>query len=86
MMLAFGQWTRQYATAIASIVVTTVWMTALVAEYQWWVPALFIGYAVVVPLTTILSRGRGDRQLIERVPPDSDGTPQRASGDEASDH
>ncbi len=69
MILAVGRWIRRHTTAIVSIAVTSVWMTALAAEHQWWVSALFVGYAVVVPLIAILSRARGDRQLIERVRP-----------------
>lgn len=86
MMQTVGRWIRQHTTAIVAVVVTCVWMSALAAEHQWWLPVLFVGYVVVVPLMTILSRGRRDRRLIAHVPPEPQRNPPRASSDEVSNY
>ncbi|MEZ3116708.1 SHOCT domain-containing protein [Halobaculum sp. MBLA0147] len=46
---------RDNLTGIVSLLVTGVWMTGLFTGQEWWLPALIVGYAVVLPLVGILA-------------------------------
>ncbi|ELZ75442.1 SHOCT domain-containing protein [Haloferax larsenii] len=45
---------RQNATEIVSVLVTGVWLTALLTSQDWWLGALLLGYVVVIPITDML--------------------------------
>lgn len=49
-----GQRLRENLSAVVSVIVTGIWLGALVTGRGWWLPALLLGYVVVVPLTGIL--------------------------------
>jgi uncharacterized membrane protein len=44
---------RENATKVVSLVVTGVWLAALLADQGWWLPFMLFGYVVLVPLTAI---------------------------------
>lgn len=46
---------RDNLTGIVSLLVTGVWMTGLFTGQDWWLPALIVGYAVVLPIVGILA-------------------------------
>lgn len=64
MKFTVGDRLRRSATTIVSIVVTGVWMGALAAEHDWWLPALVVGYVVVVPVIGILSRDSSSEGVV----------------------
>lgn len=53
---------RENATAIASTVVTGVWLAALLTGQSWWLGALILGYVVVVPIVAVLYGDEDDRE------------------------
>ncbi|WP_101297900.1 SHOCT domain-containing protein [Halegenticoccus soli] len=53
---------RENATEIASVLVTGLWLAALVSGQSWWFGALFFGYFVVVPIVALLSGDDDDRR------------------------
>ncbi|WP_424002330.1 SHOCT domain-containing protein [Haloarcula salina] len=56
---------RDNATELASLVVTGVWLVALVTDQSWWLAALLVGYVVVVPLTELLFGDSDDEDVDE---------------------
>ncbi|MDL5361287.1 SHOCT domain-containing protein [Halalkalicoccus sp. NIPERK01] len=53
---------RENATAVASTVVTGVWLAALLTGQGWWLGALILGYVVVVPVVALLFGDEDDRE------------------------
>ncbi|MFC4245594.1 SHOCT domain-containing protein [Natribaculum luteum] len=53
---------RENATEIVSILVTGIWLAAMVTDQSWWFAALLVGYVVVVPLVAILFDDETDRR------------------------
>jgi uncharacterized membrane protein len=53
---------RRNAAGVASLVVTGVWMGALFTDQGWWLAALIVGYAAVVPLVAVLFGDDADRE------------------------
>ncbi len=45
---------RENATEIASILVTGFWLLALFTGQSWWLPAMLLGYMVVIPIVEML--------------------------------
>lgn len=45
---------RENAAGIASVLVTGVWLVALLAGQDWWLPFMLVGYVVVVPIVAML--------------------------------
>lgn len=45
------------ATGIAGAVVTGLWLVALFAGWEWWLPLMLFGYLVVLPLVSYLTDG-----------------------------
>jgi len=52
---------RENVTEITSMLVTALWMGGLFTGQEWWLAALIVGYAAVLPLVAILF---GDREEI----------------------
>lgn len=52
---------RENATAVASTVVTGIWLAALLSGQDWWLGALIFGYVVVVPVVALLFGDESDR-------------------------
>lgn len=57
-----GERLRENATAVASTVVTGIWLAALLAGQSWWLGALILGYVVVVPIVALLFGDDADRE------------------------
>ncbi|MCL7417314.1 MAG: SHOCT domain-containing protein [Halalkalicoccus sp.] len=57
-----GDRLRENATAIASTVVTGIWLAALLTGQSWWLGALILGYVVVVPVVALLFGDEDDRE------------------------
>ncbi|WP_122090483.1 SHOCT domain-containing protein [Halalkalicoccus subterraneus] len=57
-----GDRLRENATAIASTVVTGIWLAALLSGQGWWLGALILGYVVVVPIVALLFGDENDRE------------------------
>jgi uncharacterized membrane protein len=53
---------RENATAVASTVVTGIWLAALLTGQGWWLGALIVGYVVVVPVVALLFGDEDDRR------------------------
>ena len=53
---------RENITEIVSILVTGIWLAALVTGQWWWLAFMLVGYVVIVPLVALLF---GDRETIE---------------------
>lgn len=51
---------RDNITEITSLVVTGVWLTALLTGQGWWLPALLVGYVVVVPVVAMVFDDKED--------------------------
>lgn len=45
---------RENVVGIVSVLVTGIWLAALVSGFQYWLALLLIGYIVVIPLTAML--------------------------------
>ncbi|WP_423746342.1 SHOCT domain-containing protein (plasmid) [Haladaptatus sp. SPP-AMP-3] len=45
---------RENATEITSILVTGFWLLALFTDQSWWLPAMLVGYVVVIPIVEML--------------------------------
>lgn len=45
---------RENASGIAATTVTGVWLAALLAGFDWWLPFMLFGYVVVVPVVSLL--------------------------------
>ncbi len=56
-----GQRFRENAVGIVSTLVTAVWMGALFTSQDWWLAALIVGYAAVIPVTAMLFGDDEDR-------------------------
>ena len=52
---------RENVTEITSMVVTALWMGGLLTGQDWWLAALIVGYAAVLPLVATLF---GDREEV----------------------
>ncbi|MBV0900246.1 SHOCT domain-containing protein [Haloarcula salina] len=52
-------------TEIATMVVTGLWLVALITDQGWWLAALLVGYVVIVPLTEILFGDADDEAVDE---------------------
>jgi uncharacterized membrane protein len=78
-----GQRFRENAVGIVSTLVTAVWMGALFTSQDWWLAALIVGYAAVVPITAMLF---GDEEEAEEAMDGSwdywRGRPKREEDDE----
>jgi len=46
---------RENVTGIVSMLVTGIWLAALVSGQEWWLPVMLVGYIVVVPVVAILA-------------------------------
>lgn len=57
-----GERLRENATAVASTVVTGIWLAALLTGQGWWLGALIFGYVVVVPIVALLFGDEADRR------------------------
>lgn len=53
---------RENATEVASTIVTGIWLAALFTGQSWWLAALIVGYAMVVPLVALLFGDETDRE------------------------
>jgi uncharacterized membrane protein len=53
---------HENATAVASTVVTGIWLAALLTGQGWWLGALIFGYLVVVPIVALLYGDEDDRR------------------------
>ncbi|QHS18310.1 SHOCT domain-containing protein [haloarchaeon 3A1-DGR] len=51
---------RENLTGIVSVLVTGIWLVALVTNQDWWLGALLFGYVVVVPLVALLFGDEAD--------------------------
>ncbi|WP_096390573.1 SHOCT domain-containing protein [Halopenitus persicus] len=51
---------RENLTGIVSVLVTGIWLVALVTNQGWWLGALLLGYVVVVPLVALLFGDESD--------------------------
>lgn len=51
---------RENATEIVSLLVTGIWLAALLSNQDWWLAFMLFGYVVLVPLTALLF-GDGDK-------------------------
>lgn len=45
---------KSKAVEVTSLLVTGIWLVALFTGQGWWLPALLVGYIVVVPLVNLL--------------------------------
>ena len=45
---------RENVSGIVSVLVTAIWMGALVTGQDWWLAALLVGYIAVIPITSML--------------------------------
>ncbi|AFO56133.1 MULTISPECIES: SHOCT domain-containing protein [Natrinema] len=45
---------RENASGIASLLVTAIWLGAMVTDQGWWLAALLVGYIAVVPIVELL--------------------------------
>ena len=46
---------EENATEIAGTIVTGLWLVALFAGWEWWLPLMLFGYLIVLPLVSILT-------------------------------
>jgi Predicted membrane protein (DUF2078). len=53
---------RDNLTEVVSVMVTGIWLLGLVTGQDWWLPAMLLGYIVVVPFTALMY---GDQDTIE---------------------
>lgn len=53
---------REHATEATATTVTGIWMLGLFTGQSWWLPALLVGYLVVVPLVALLYGDEADRE------------------------
>lgn len=53
---------RENITEIVTLLVTGIWLAALMLDQGWWLAFLLFGYIVIVPLTGLLF---GDHEAIE---------------------
>ena len=45
---------RENASSIVSVLVTGIWLAALLLGFDWWLPFMLFGYVAVVPIVTML--------------------------------
>ncbi|TKX74827.1 SHOCT domain-containing protein [Halorubrum sp. GN11_10-6_MGM] len=45
---------RRNASGIAATTVTGIWLAALLANFDWWLPFMLFGYIVIVPVVSML--------------------------------
>lgn len=55
------------AAGIASLLVTGIWLAALLSGQSWWLPFMLFGYIVIVPLVAILFGDEDEEQDTEEV-------------------
>lgn len=53
---------RENAASVAATAVTGVWLAAMFTGQDWWLAALIVGYAAVVPLVALLFGDERDRE------------------------
>lgn len=62
---------REHASGIAALVVTGIWLPALLAGFDWWLPFMLFGYILVVPLVAILFEEDEETEPLDEFTPDS---------------
>ncbi len=60
---------RANLTEVVSVTVTGIWLLGLFTGQGWWLPAMLLGYIVVVPLTALMF---GDSETIREYWEDED--------------
>ena len=65
---------RENVTGVVTTLVTGIWMAALFTGQEWWLPALIIGYVVVVPLTGILAGEEDEETWVDEAADPSERT------------
>ena len=65
---------RENVTGVVTMLVTGIWMAALFTGQEWWLPALIVGYVVVVPLTGILAGEDDEETWVDEAPDHSERT------------
>jgi uncharacterized membrane protein len=74
---------RENASGIAALLVTGVWLSLMLAGFEYWLPLMLFGYVVVVPLVGILFDEEGED---EWIPDDVPGQQRdRTAADENAD-
>lgn len=54
---------RENLPGIVSILITGIWLAALISGYDWWLPFMLVGYIIIVPLIALLF---GDQEDIKK--------------------
>ncbi|QCW02143.1 SHOCT domain-containing protein [Natrinema pallidum] len=62
---------REHASGIASLLVTAIWLGAMVTGQDWWLAALLVGYIAVVPIVGMLFDEKPEDEP-ERTAPETD--------------
>ncbi|GAB3422778.1 hypothetical protein GCM10027435_27860 [Haloparvum alkalitolerans] len=76
---------RENAVGIASTAVTGIWMAAFFTGQEWWLAALIVGYAAVIPLVAQLFGDDEDREeWVDDWTADERDREESASGDAGS--
>ena len=45
---------RENVTGIVSVLVTGIWLAALLLGFEWWLPFMLFGYIALIPIVSIL--------------------------------
>jgi len=67
---------RENVVDVVPLLVTAVWLVALLTGQEWWLPAMLVGYIVVVPTTAILF---GDEDEVDESVDGEASSPQASS-------
>lgn len=62
---------RENASGIAAIVVTGLWLSLMLAGFEYWLPLMLFGYIVVVPLVGMLFDDDEESEWVADVRTDS---------------
>ncbi|ELY85881.1 SHOCT domain-containing protein [Natrinema altunense] len=81
---------REHASGIASLLVTAIWLGAMVTGQDWWLAALLVGYIAVVPIIGMLFDEKPENDRERNAPETAEmerdaGTPPTDSATDARD-
>lgn len=51
---------RRNLTGLVSVIITAIWLAALLAGQDWWLPFMLVGYIVIVPVIALLFGDKDD--------------------------
>lgn len=83
-MSDIGRRFRENVTGIVSVLVTGIWLAALLLGFEWWLPFMLFGYIALIPIVSMLFDEDEDEEATERQERREETTAGRQQGADAT--